>query len=532
MPSLLLRYIFREMGKTFALAAIGLSGVMVLGGGVFNMVKAVEVSPGQFLRLVAILGPLSAALALPVAALYSAALTYGRLSADNEFVACRSGGINVHVLLLPAVGLSVISAVVTFALINFVVPRMTGSLNEMVVRDLGRLFQQQLRRPRGLTFADKYLFRTDRPAEYDADSRRVLLGDVVFAERLKDEWVRYGTCRRVEISYDVRADEVILSARVHGLSFFDRHEGRVVVGEDQVFQNLPWPLPRRVRVKFLDLPGLLYYRAHPEEWPEVRAEVSLVRAELARLIVTERLLAELQAEGRIVLSDGGGRYEFRAAPPFRASDDRAPLELDEVTIQEQRPGGGGPREGRAARVTFEVLDAASAERIAVAAEAQDVTMSDGQSEVHKARMRFGPVAVKEATRVDLAAISDAELLDPRSVTSAVQIPAIARKRVLGERDETYRKVSATIHERIAFSGSVIGLVLLAAALGIVFRNAHVLTAFGISFVPLLFVILAIVTGKQLAQHGGTFEAGLAVIWSGLGVVALMDVAVLARVVRR
>jgi len=68
-------------------------------------------------------------LTLPIAALFSAASTYGRLSADNEFVACRSSGINIHVLFMPALVLSLFSALVTFVFINFVIPGMVRNLN-------------------------------------------------------------------------------------------------------------------------------------------------------------------------------------------------------------------------------------------------------------------------------------------------------------------------------------------------------------------------------------------------------------------
>ena len=76
------------------------------------------------------------------------------------------------------------------------------------------------------------------------------------------------------------------------------------------------------------------------------------------------------------------------------------------------------------------------------------------------------------------------------------------------------------------------LVILAAVLGIVFRGSHVMTAFGISFVPLLFVLLMIVTGKQMSHNAGTHVLGLMMIWSGLLVVAGLDVWTLTRVLRR
>ena len=97
-PWTLQRYVLRELGKTFLLAAAALTGVLGLGGGVLNIIKLNEVSPGQFLRLMGLVLPLAAAMTLPIAALFSATSTYGRLSADNELVACRASGINLHIL--------------------------------------------------------------------------------------------------------------------------------------------------------------------------------------------------------------------------------------------------------------------------------------------------------------------------------------------------------------------------------------------------------------------------------------------------
>ena len=99
-------------------------------------------------------------------------------------------------------------------------------------------------------------------------------------------------------------------------------------------------------------------------------------------------------------------------------------------------------------------------------------------------------------------------------------------------EETVRRIVATIHERAALSASALVLVFLGAALGIVFRGAHVLTAFGISFIPALVVILAIVTGRQMAHNAGTHGIGLLVMWSGILAVTALDAWIVVRVLRR
>ena len=76
------------------------------------------------------------------------------------------------------------------------------------------------------------------------------------------------------------------------------------------------------------------------------------------------------------------------------------------------------------------------------------------------------------------------------------------------------------------------LVILAAALGIIFRGSHVMTAFGISFIPTLFVIIAIVMGRQMTHNANTHLSGLLLMWAGIVVVAGLDVWMLTRVLRR
>jgi hypothetical protein len=69
-------------------------------------------------------------------------------------------------------------------------------------------------------------------------------------------------------------------------------------------------------------------------------------------------------------------------------------------------------------------------------------------------------------------------------------------------------------------------------LGIVLRGAHVLVAFGISFVPLVFVLVMLVAGRQMANNAPTHVLGLAFMWGGIVTVAGVDVWMLQRVLRR
>ena len=132
-----------------------------------------------------------------------------------------------------------------------------------------------------------------------------------------------------------------------------------------------------------------------------------------------------------------------------------------------------------------------------------------------------------------AEITDSQLLDPEVEVEGAQEFRKKRLRIIGDHQKVVRKITALIHSRMAFSVSVFVLVILAAALGIIFRGAHVLTAFGISFVPSLLVIVTIIMGRQMAQNEGTIgTVGVYTIWAGIALVAAMDVWTLTRALRR
>jgi hypothetical protein len=68
-------------------------------------------------------------------------------------------------------------------------------------------------------------------------------------------------------------------------------------------------------------------------------------------------------------------------------------------------------------------------------------------------------------------------------------------------------------------------------LGIIFRGGHFVSAFGLSFIPMIVVVVMIMTGKQLSTSG-MVQMGLVVIWVGVGVVALANCVVLGKFLRR
>lgn len=527
-PWTLQRYLCRELGKTFVLASLTLMVVLGLGGGVLNMIKLGDVTPGQLLRLMAILLPLSAALTLPIAALFSATSTYGRLSADNEFVACKSSGINMHVLFLPTVVLSLFGAIVSFVLTNFLIPGMVRNLNEFVGADVGALIQQRLNRPRGITLGGKYRIYADHCTTDPADPNQVTLSGVAFVEVDGDEWVRFGTAREVRLNFDRSDAGLRVAGSMVGLSFYDQKLGNFFEEAQQTIPPnvLPSPVPRKI--KFLNLGELFHYLSEPASWVEVREKMERLRVVAEQRVVVEAMWQDWLDDRVLKLDDGRTAYTI-ASETGALVPRGGGIELTDVTIDEER--AGRRRRITADRASIELSRGAVLEECKIRIDAYDARVVTESGTVTRSKTSLTPVAVSDELVERAAKLTDADLLSPAA--PGVEDPLAERRRAaVDARAETVRRIVAAIHERTAFSISVLVLVTLGAVLGIVFHGSHMMTAFGISFAPMLFVIIAIVTGKQMSHNAGTHVLGLMVLWSGIVVVAGLDVWMLTRVLRR
>ena len=529
-PWTLQRYIFREMGKTFLLTAAALTGVLGLGGGVLEMIKLGEITPGQLGSLMLLVLPVAAALTLPIAALFSAAATYGRLSADNEFVACRSGGINMHVLFLPALVLSIASALVTFAFSNFLIPGMVRNLNAFVTSDFGSLVQQRLDRPRGITLGGRFRIYADECSVDPVNSNRVILKGIAFVEVDGEEWVRYGTAQEVVLDFSKDTQPPQVKGMLLGLSFYDRRARRFFEEAKRILPPNDIPSTLSLKFKFLTLGELFHYWNNPGEWRAVRDKMERLRLAIGQNRIFLELWDEwLDNDRRIVLADGDRRLVITSQLGAPLSDGTG-IELHDVRIEES--GGGGVQTATAARAILEVARGRTLAQSGIQVEAYEVTIDRGTTRLQKPKATFGPVTIRSDLVAQILDMSDQALLDPGAGSQLDNPVGQRRHEASSARIRTIHEIVGTLNERLAFSISVVVLVLLGATLGIVFRGSHVMVAFGISFVPSLVIIIGIVMGKQMSYNAPTHALGIGMMWTGIVLVAALDFYALTRLLRR
>ncbi len=112
-------YLIREVFTVF-IAALGvLSAVMMLGNAVkqvLSLMVSRQIPLPELLKAVSLLMPFVLVFALPIALLTAVLLVFGRLSADQEILAAKAGGISLLSLISPVLLLAIAGSVFTAGL--------------------------------------------------------------------------------------------------------------------------------------------------------------------------------------------------------------------------------------------------------------------------------------------------------------------------------------------------------------------------------------------------------------------------------
>lgn len=552
-------YISRELLKTFALTAIGLTLTFSLTGSVFNMIKAEVLTAVQMLHLMMLVLPLSLTLTLPVSALFSCAMVYGRLAADNEFDACRASGINIHRLLVPAFLLSVLTCVFSFIFINYVLPRSIRQVEAIVQKDLQKIVVSALSVQGHFKYGPLIVYAPEPPSSSQVSAGTQVEIDSAAFMRVDTDNQRLqqvGTADKVRVVFwtDPQTGAPVAQPDMLGVRAFDLDQNRVLASLGQEIPPLTISgLFADQKTKWLNLPQLLKYKQNPIGLQPVQKHLTNLRGQVRKDLFYKYLVDELSS-GRVLRLDGTKdkpQYEIHAQRAEKDQKDFRP-QLEQVTVIEHIEGH--VREYTAERCSVKVEAGSSSipwiVRLRLTGKVSFTdTRSSGQHLVEAAR-ELDAVPLPQEFTTKEKNLSDLDLLGltnqhlrlagkgkfpntpPPSVIDVSNTADHIRLRALNEMIQQSLKVICELHSRLAFSTSVLVMLVLAAALAIIFRGGQLLTAFVISFLPGLLVVVMNIAGRQLAEKPPTHLVGLLVIWAGIGLIAVADVVVLSKFLRR
>lgn len=527
-------YIFRDLFKAMVLTTIGMTLVFTLGGGVANMIKGVSITSLELMELLGYFLPVATTLTLPVAGLLSTTNVYGRLSASNEFVACRASGINIHRLLLSAFIVAIAVGAFTFYFSNYVIPDFIMQIDAKARRSIEQLVYRELRMNKYMKYQD-FAFHADGIKLIHGDPNNpkdyLRIQGAAFIELDSDDAVQFGTAPSALIEFDKTDQLPLVRAVMNNVTVFDRIRLRYQQLQSQAFGPMPISMPLRMKAKWLNLPDLLKYREHPEQLPEITDSVNGIMRIITARVCYDEVVRAIQDGRDWIVGDDKGRFILKPDCDYRRTKEEGYPEMRNVTVIEEAPEGRRVLRAERGAIRADRIFGASLPYVSISL--HNLTIErPGEKPVERVKLELRAVPVPKAY-ADRAAQYANQIIEQPDMPLGLGVRIDnARIRVQKELGEQTRKITGIIHSRAAFSASCIVLIVLGAVLGIVFRGGQALVSFGLSCIPFAVVIVTIIMGRQLAQNEGTVEVGLVVLWSGIGVMLIVDFLMLFRWLRR
>jgi len=537
------RYIFRDLLKSFALAALILSVVLGLGM-MLRPLRDFSVNPAQVPLLILYTLPITLTMVIPIAALLSATLIYGRLAVENEINACRSSGISLLTLLYPALTLALLVGMASLLLGFHVIPDFIVKFEKIIKDDAEAIIYRNIEKKGNL--GDLFPNIQVHADTADPENHRLMGVAVVMLNRKSKEIEAIMTAREVYIDFQrgQGEDQVLLNLREAKSVLKD---GVVNVGKFEIIR----PIPRLLRddIKFKKLDELKRIQVDMTQFNPIREMLQNIQNQLTVERFFEWCQEKLSQQGYIDLRYSDQEYVRVYAEHCRrmkGKGKRKKAELIEKggsSIKVSYYYGSDPsrqevlpdKKYQAQQAILKVETRFRQPTVRVILEEVEWSYA-GLNNPNRSRLiRYGWAgnALPAEVMIPLTLEQVRKNVIPLKQAKPSEFLKDDYKYLQKECNSLKVEIMAAKHSRLAFGVSCVVLVLMGAALGIIFRSGHLLTAFGISFIPAALCLITIFTGKHIAEQADQgVGAGLIFLWSGIVIVGGANVVVYRALLKR
>jgi len=544
-------YVLRELLKTFGLAILALTALFTMGGGLYNVVRSPGVTAASLLSVLPLLLPIVITLTMPVSALFAATMVYGRLAADNELLACRAAGVNVHRTFLSAVLLSVFVTVFTLLFGNFVIPDFMKRLDRFARTNIRDIALQQLRSQGHVRYGNRYFMTAERVEDVDdaalrekglptgREIRYLLIASPTFLQLDGNgEVERFATARWGLCQFDTRA--VMLRVTVYVSDAQNYEIGKQFAHIDlQKVGPVEIDLPMPLKPSMLDLKTLLRWYDAPWESAKMQPRIEKFLIQLGRYRFYADCAQRLGRGEKITLQDDQG-WSYQVEAERCTFDGKRPVLVD-ARVEMRRPGQPRPTRYEAPRAVLiaralpdgqpivEIRLEESGDRPVLE---YNPRADDYDTPREKPTLSLDGLQVPQRVLDEMKTYTPAAVLNPEESLPIEGELVDARVKLWASAAKLQRKIAALVHFRLGYASSALVIILMGAALGVIFRGARMLAAFGLACIPFGSVTILMVMGRQLGEHEGTEAVGAAIIWGGLLLTAVADGFIIRFGVRR
>ncbi|MHC4395033.1 MAG: LptF/LptG family permease [Planctomycetota bacterium] len=532
------RYIFREAFRVFVLATVALTLILSLGS-ILRPVQEYGVGPRQVVHLMGYSLPITLTFVLPIAALFAATLVYGRFAADNELDACRASGVSLLTLLYPGLALAIMVATANLLLSFHVVPAFVQRAEKSFKADAKQILFRNIQRRGFYDLDGKFLIYADH-----ADLKNDTLTGVVIAKLKgsKIEDIIIAERAKVRFNSRKRFNEVqITASNIYQIGFdtekgFDMEllsvtkEFPPLMGDNIKFKKID-------EMKKIEVDLMRFYpiakKAH-----EVYTQFT---AELLAQDISEKTAN--RANVFYELHSGKKFVGFTAAKCSALSNKKVELSEDVVIreydslIESNQIRKRLLRTLRCSRALLHIEGEEFEQTLVMEMYSPTWQKPNGEEGVVTGRPRIRGLILPKAVTDRFETRDLLKAVSPAKITSALQKePSSKLAELQGHLQRritmTLIEIRAEVHSRLVLGIGCVAMILIGVGLGIIKKEGHLLSAFGISVIPSAVLIACIMSGIQIAKNADAkVGSGIALMWAGLIFLYLLAAAIYYRLLR-
>lgn len=537
-------YLGKDLAKTLVLALVAFTLVTTVFA-IIEPLRKQGLAGEQVILFIGYTLPGMVSLTLPIAALFAATIVYGRLSQDNELLACRASGIATIALLRPVLLLGVIVTASSLYLSNAVVPDLVAKLDVTVKANLRGIMYQQLKKQMYVRMESKIIHADAVSPEKDT------LYGVVIAETQNPANVSLLAVQSAQILFQTYngdsyaamdlQEPVIAQSANYNMIRETQHAMDSYQIKQHVREDPGWYRWNRLLSTFnnpvenTDIRRLMDYirRDIGQEWLGKDIAEAIEANQPYMGLTGKKLTCALTAGAAVVRA---GAVELQSDPSTARNPRRVSVKV--VSDAGTKTVMADRAEVTAGRSLLRSTTAVSIHltgNVKVRVEGRKGEVMPGMDEwVEHDDARIGDLSLPTSMEQNLAKIDLRQLYEaPSELTVS---PEIA-KRVNAVRDidvlHLQSKILAEMHWRVARAASCFLLVAMGAAMGMLYRGGQIISAFALSVVPAFIVNIMMLMGQQMVGNADVPRIyGLAAIWGGIVLLVIGNGWLYLRLVRR
>lgn len=549
MPWTLYRFILLDMTKLLVLSSLVLTVVISLAVAVKPLSEGL-LSAEMLLRFSLFSAPMILRFSLPFSAAFAAAVTFSRMSNDNEILACASCGLSYRLVILPVLAMGLVLSLTMFWLSNTVVPTFYGQAQRLATRDFLSLMVNKVRQQEAVRIGDRWWVYADAaddslppPADLDTElspSKMIVLRGVAVGKTGPDgDLMNESTADRAVLLLFNDEEETWVTLRLQNVQAVgvERLAGATEQA-DVTRQRLPNPF--RDRVDFKTLSELRELGRDPSVFRKVRDFRRTFVSQLAEESLLRKVERELSA-GRVTLRSGDRLFHLHAPSIERdgsqlvltaTADGPVNVSVDRIEPEEagQPPRVTFVREMTAGRAVLQLSDddttvglgdsdnaMAEEPRLSILLSAVRISGEDGTTSNEVKEVVLGPARHRDIIRQPLSKMAITELVQhPLVKEEKLPNAAAAVERVRSATIAVVRDIVAQYHLRAAHAGTCALALLASVLIAIRERGGLPLAVFFKSFAMTAGTLVLVLCGKTLITSAKfPIYIGVTVCWVGI-----------------